>query len=90
MRRGTGGRPRILADALVGRSSILLTMGRLAEGAEDGRRSLAMARDLGYLDGEGMALEVLRIAAWYSGDNDGAVQLFRQQQSIAACPAGSC
>ena len=77
---------RILADALVGRSSILLSMGRLAEGAEDGRRSLAMARELGYLAGEGMALEVLGIAAWYSGDDDGAVQLIRQQQSIAGMP----
>ena len=80
------GASRILADALVERSSILLTMGRLAEGAEDGRRSLAMARDLGYLAGEGMALEVLGIAAWYGGDTDGAVQLIRQQQSIAGMP----
>jgi non-specific serine/threonine protein kinase len=83
---GDRGPSRILADALVGRSSILLSMGRLAEGAEDGRRSLAMARELGYLAGEGMALEVLGIAAWYRGDNDGAVQLIRQQQSIADMP----
>jgi predicted ATPase/DNA-binding CsgD family transcriptional regulator len=83
---GDRGPSRILADALVGRSSILLTMGRLAEGAEDGRRSLAMARELGYLAGEGMALEVLGIAAWYSGDSDDAVQLIRQQQSIAGMP----
>jgi predicted ATPase/DNA-binding CsgD family transcriptional regulator len=83
---GDRGPSRILADALVGRSSILLSMGRLAEGAEDGRRSLAMARELGYLAGEGMALEVLGITAWYGGDNDGAVQLIRQQQSIAGMP----
>jgi predicted ATPase/DNA-binding CsgD family transcriptional regulator len=83
---GDRGASRILADALVERSSISLTMGRLAEGAEDGRRSLAMARDLGYLAGEGMALEVLGIAAWYGGDTDGAVQLIRQQQSIAGVP----
>ena len=44
----TGGRPGLLADALAGRSTALLNMGQLAEGAEDGRRSLAMARDLGY------------------------------------------
>ena len=43
--------------------STLLNMGRLAEGAEDGRRSLAMARELGYLAGEGMALQGLGIAA---------------------------
>ena len=83
---GHRGPSRILADALIGRSSILLTMGRLAEGAEDGHRALAMARELGYLAGEGMALEVLGIAAWYSGDNDSAVQVIRQQQSIPGMP----
>ena len=38
----------MLADALVGRAETLLNTGRLAEGAEDGRRSLAIARELGY------------------------------------------
>jgi DNA-binding CsgD family transcriptional regulator len=61
-------------------------MGRLAEGTEDGRRSLVMARDLGYLVGEAMALQALGIAAYYSGDNDRAVQLVRQQQSLAGIP----
>ena len=83
---GDRGPSRVLADALAGRSSVLLNMGRLAEGAEDGRRSLAMARELGYLAGEGMALGMLGIAALYSGDNDGAVQLIRQQQLIAGMP----
>ena len=69
-----------------GRTSLLNT-GRLAEGAEDGRRSLAMARDLGYPAGEGKALQMLGIAASYSGDYDGAVQLIRQQQLIAGVPA---
>ena len=50
------GPSRVLADALAGRSVVLLNTGRLAEGTEDGRRSLAMARDLGYPAGEGMAL----------------------------------
>jgi len=76
----------VLADALAGRSSVLLNLGRLAEGTEDGRRSLAMARDLGYLAGEGFALEMLAVAASYSGDHDRAVQLIRQQQRIAGLP----
>ena len=77
---------RVLADALAGRSSVLLNMGRLAEGAEEGRRSLAMARELGYPVGEGAALRMLALAAFYGGDNDGAVQLTRQMQVIAGVP----
>jgi predicted ATPase/DNA-binding CsgD family transcriptional regulator len=78
---------RVLADALAGRSSALLNLGRLAEGTEDGRRSLAMARELGYPAGEGTALRILGIASWYGGDCDGAVQLIRQQQLVADMPA---
>ena len=83
---GDRGPSRVLADALAGRAVTLLNLGRLAEGAEDGRRSLAMARDLGYLVGEGMALGTLAVAALYSGDNNGAVQLIREQQLIAGVP----
>ena len=83
---GDRGPSRVLADALAGRSFVLLTIGRLAEGTEDGRRCLAMARDLGYLVGEAMALQALGIGAYYSGDNDRAVQLVRQQQSLAGIP----
>ncbi len=61
-------------------------MGRVAEGAEDGRRSLVMARELGYLAGEGLALQDLAIAALYGGDHDGAVQLIGQQQLITGMP----
>jgi predicted ATPase/DNA-binding CsgD family transcriptional regulator len=77
---------RVLVDALAGRSSMLLNTGRLAEGTEDGRRSLAMARELGYPAGEGAALRMLAIAAYYNGDNDGAVQLIRQMQVITGMP----
>jgi predicted ATPase/DNA-binding CsgD family transcriptional regulator len=80
------GPSRVLVDVLTSRSVVLLNMGRLAEGAEDGRRSLAMARELGYLAGEGMALQDLGIAAVYSGDNDGAVELIGQQQLITGMP----
>jgi predicted ATPase/DNA-binding CsgD family transcriptional regulator len=77
---------RVLADALVGRAETLLNTGRLAEGAEDGRRSLAMARELGYPAGEGAALKMVAIAAFFSGDNERGVQLIRRQQLIAGVP----
>ena len=83
---GDRGPSRVLVDVLTGRSVVLLNMGRLAEGTEDGRRALAMARDLGYLTGEGMALQDLGIAESYSGDHDGSVELIRQQQLITGMP----
>ena len=67
-------------------ASILLNLGQLAEGTQEGRRSLAMARELGYPAGEGIALRILGIAAWYSGDYDGAIQLIRQQQLMTGMP----
>ena len=80
------GPSRVLAEALAGRSSTLLNLGRIAEGAEDGRRSLAMARELGYPVGEAIALGVLAVAALYCGDHDRAVQLIRQQEQLAGMP----
>ena len=80
------GPSRVLVDVLTTRSVVLLNTGRLAEGTEDGRRALAMARELGYPAGEGMALQDLGIAASYSGDNDGAVHLINQQQLITGMP----
>ena len=76
----------MLVDVLTGRSVVLLNMGRLAEGTEDARRALAIARDLGYLAGEGMALHHLAIAAWDTGDHDGAVELIGQLQLITGMP----
>jgi len=83
---GDWGPSRVLADALAGRAETLLNTGRLAEGAEDGRRSLAMARELGYSAGEGAALRMLAVAAFFSGDNGRGVQLIRRQQLIAGVP----
>ena len=80
------GPSRILADTLAGRSSALLNLRRLSEGAEEARRALAMARELSYPAGEGAALRMLAIAAFYSGDNDGAVQLIRQMQLLTGMP----
>ena len=78
---GDRGPSRVLADALVGRSTSLQLTGRVAEGAEEARRSLAVARELGYLAGEGMALGRLAMAANYGGDFDGAVELSGSKSS---------
>jgi len=83
---GDWGPSRVLADALAGRAETLLNTGRLAEGAGDSRRSLAMARELGYPAGEGAALRTLATAAFFSGDNERGVQLIRRQQLIAGAP----
>ena len=82
------GPSRLLADVLAARSVILLNLGRTGEGAEEGRRALAMARELGYPAGEAAALEALGWAAYDRGDYDEAVRLGRLQQQItAAVPA---
>src|SRR5205814_1634031 len=87
--QGRGPSP-VLASSLGGRSVTLSNMGRSEEGAEEGRRALAMARDLGDPAGEAWALEALGIAALYRGDHDEAVRLGRLQQQItAAVPAVS-
>ena len=62
---GDRGPSRVLADALAGRSVMQLNTGRLAEGTQDARRSLAMARNLGYRTGEGIALGKLALAAMF-------------------------
>jgi tetratricopeptide (TPR) repeat protein len=62
----------------------LSNLGRLAEGVDDARRALAVARELGYPAGEALALERLGIAAFYSGDLDGSVRLARQAGQIPA------
>jgi DNA-binding CsgD family transcriptional regulator len=81
------GPSRVLADILAVRSVVLSNMGRSEEGAEDGRRSLAMARELGSPAGEAWALEALGIAALCRGDYTEAVRLGRLQQITAAVPA---
>ena len=78
------GPSRALADCLAARGSTLANLGRIPEGADDGRRSLALARDLGYPAGEVYALANLSIAAWLADDLDGALQLARQAEQIPA------
>ena len=85
--QGRGPSP-VLGGSLVGRSVTLSNMGRSGEGAEEGRRALAMARELGYPAGEAWALGALGSAALCRGDPDEAVRLGRLQQQItAAVPA---
>jgi predicted ATPase len=79
------GRPsRALADGLAGRAILLLNMGRTGEAAGETRRSLAVAREIGYPEGEVLALGILCFTAQYSDDFDGAVQLARQATQITA------
>jgi len=73
-----------LADCLAGRSAALTSLGRAAEAVQDGRRALALARELGHPAGEALALLSLVLAARYAGDLDGAVQLARQAGQIPA------
>ena len=79
---GDRGLSRALADCLAGRSWTLSEMGRIAEAADDGRRALALARELGYPAGEALALVELSTAAEYAGDLDGALHLARQAGQI--------
>ena len=81
---GDRGPSRALTDCLARRSGTLASLGRIAEAADDGRRALALARELGYPAGEALALVELSITAEYAGDLDGALQLARQAGQITA------
>jgi len=73
-----------LADCLAGRAVALASQGRTAEASHDGRRAMALARKLSYLAGEGTAILALGLVAGYTGDLDGALQLARRAEQIAA------
>jgi predicted ATPase len=75
---------RALADALTGRSAALRELGRVAEALDEGYRSLAVAREIGYQAGETMILAQLSLAAVVSDDLDGAVRLAEQAERIPA------
>jgi len=82
------GRPpsRALVDGMAGRAYVLAMLDRPSEAAVDGRRALALARELGYPAGEALALNVLSVAAAYADDFAGFLRLARQAEQI---PAGS-
>jgi DNA-binding CsgD family transcriptional regulator len=62
----------------------LLTMGRIAEAAEDARRAVALTRDGDYPLGEALALAALGLVACVADDRVGAVQLARRAEQIMA------
>jgi non-specific serine/threonine protein kinase len=83
---GEGGPSRALAAGLGGRSISLSNLGRVAEGVEEGRRSLAMARELDYPFAVALALADLGIAAIYAGDPGTALESLRQAEQIPDLP----
>jgi non-specific serine/threonine protein kinase len=86
VRDAVAGRPpsRALTVALAGRAIILRLTGRAAEAADDARRSLALAREIGDPAGELLALAELSLGAYYAGDHREAVRLARQAGQITA------
>ena len=78
------GPSRVLADALVGRSSALRELARSAEAAGDARRALAVAQEAGYPNGAARALVELSEIAAIADDLGSAVQLAQQAAQITA------
>ena len=76
------GPSRALADGYGGRAGALGQMGRFAEAAEEARRSLAVARELGYPAGEVLALGGLSFIAVQVGDLDSALRASREAAQI--------
>ena len=76
-----GGVPSpLLVDGLVGRSGALRNLDRVPEAAEDARRALALARELGYPAGEAMALKELGWTFNYVADAEKALECALQAQ----------
>ncbi|HYB15085.1 MAG TPA: LuxR C-terminal-related transcriptional regulator [Streptosporangiaceae bacterium] len=80
-----GDRPpsRVVADCLRGRSGALANMGHVAEAADDARRALALARELGDPAREAVALDRLAVAVFRVGDLHSAVQLAMQAEKAS-------
>ena len=76
------GPSQTLADALVGRASVLREQIRIDEAVEDAGRALAMARTIGYPDGEVLALVNLSQAAMIADEINRAVRLAREAEQI--------
>ena len=84
LRDAVAGRPPSppLADALAGRSYALRDLGQFAEAAEDARRALAVAREVGHPLGEVLALQHVALAAAAVGEVGEAVRLARQAGEV--------
>jgi DNA-binding CsgD family transcriptional regulator/tetratricopeptide (TPR) repeat protein len=79
------GPSRALAGCLGGQSLVLAKLGRTAEAAHDGRRALALAREIGDRAVEALVLNFLTLIALdETGDPDGALRLARQAQQVTA------
>jgi DNA-binding CsgD family transcriptional regulator len=85
---GDRGPGQLLARCLSSRSATFLAMGRLADAADEGRRSLAVAREGGYPVAEALALVVLSLVACVGDDRGGAVQLARLAEQIMVGRSG--
>ena len=79
--RTVGHRRRWLTGS-AGRSGTLRNLGRVPEAAEDARRALALARQIGYQIGEALALACLGAAAHYAGDVEMSLSWARQAGQI--------
>ena len=78
-----GGPPSpALADALAGRAYVLRDLGQIPEAAEEARRALAAAREIGHPFGEALALLDLALCAEAIGDGGEAVRLARQAVQV--------
>ena len=82
-----GGPPSpLLAQVLGKRAASLANLGRLPEAADDARRALALARQIGYPAGQVRALYALGATALYAGEPEEALDWLRQALRID--PAG--
>jgi predicted ATPase/DNA-binding CsgD family transcriptional regulator len=86
---GNRGPSRVLADCLACRSAVLSNLGRIPQAEQDGRRSLALARELDYPFGQAHALGVLSIAAECAGDFRDAERLAWQAAQVTAGVSGT-
>jgi predicted ATPase/DNA-binding CsgD family transcriptional regulator len=75
-----------MVQALAGCADCLVNLGRLAEAAQEARRALDMARELGYPEGEARALWWLGAGAYYAGDHAACLAWWLDAQRID--PAG--
>ena len=76
------GPSRALADGYGGRAGALIMMSRFAEAAEEARRSLAVAQQVGYPLGEVLVLGGLSAIAVQVGDLDSALRACREAAQI--------
>jgi predicted ATPase/DNA-binding CsgD family transcriptional regulator len=88
-RPDTPGGTVLLALSLGGRSTALMSLDRVAEGAEDARRLLALAEEIGAAGLQAVALACMSVAAWHEGDRDRAIRFTRQAQQITDEFSGS-